>query len=151
MSDPKPNPAASRPGHGGQGSRYLFLFLLGLVVGAVATVMLVRAWSARQDPFPESVMHVQQWHVGQLRDNVQANRCGATDTLPHLQALRILANDIQPAFPDLRDDQRFSEHASRLRGAIDAALASPPLQCEGVTAAVQQIGEACKACHQDFR
>ena len=147
MSDP--NPAATT--RTSAGSRYLFLFLIGLVVGAVATVMAVRAIDARKDHFPDSVMTVQQWHLGQLGDNVKSNRCAATDTLPHLQALRVMANNAEPAFPDLRDDERFTRHASKLRAEIDATLASPPLNCQGVGAAAAKIGEACKACHQDFR
>lgn len=141
-------PAPKSPSAAG---RYLFLFLLGLVVGIIATVMTLRALHAREDHFPGSVMHVQQWHMGQLKADVEQNRCGATDTLPHLQALRTMANDIEPAFPGLHDDQRFGQHASQFRATLDGALASPPMNCPGVTAAMGKIGEACKACHQDFR
>jgi hypothetical protein len=131
--------------------RYLFLFVIGLVVGVVGTVMAMRAIDARQDHFPTSVMQVQQWHLGQLKADIDQNRCNATDTLPHLQALRTMANDIQPAFPDLRDDARFSKHASDLRATLDAALGSPPLNCAGVGTTLARIGEDCKACHQEFR
>ena len=149
MSDQ--NQAATAATHKGNGSKYLFLFLLGLVIGIVATVMAVRAIDARKDHFPDSVMQVQQWHLGQLKSNVERNRCGPTDTLPHLQALRTMANDIEPAFADLRDDKRFVEHASKLRASLDAALSSPPLSCAGVGTAAANLGETCKACHQDFR
>ena len=132
-------------------SRYLFLFLIGLVVGIVGTVMAMRAIDARQDHFPTSVMDVQGWHVRQLKANTEQNRCAATDTLPHLQALRTMANDIEPAFGDLRDDARFAKHASDLRATLDDALASPPLNCAGVGTTLASIGDACKACHQDFR
>lgn len=54
-------------------SRYLFLFLIGLVVGAVCTVMAMRALQARQDPFPHSVMHVMARHSAQLADTVKQN------------------------------------------------------------------------------
>ena len=91
------------------------------------------------------------WHVGQLKNSTQQNRCAATDTLPHLQTLRAMANDIEPAFGDLRDDQRFSQHASDLRASLDAALANPPLNCAGVGTTLGKIGDDCKACHQDFR
>lgn len=140
--------AQARKGHG---SRYLFLFLVGLVMGVVATVMAMRAIDARKDHFHESVMHVQQWHFGQLRTSLEQNRCAATDTLPHLRTLRVMADDLEPAFPDLRDDQRYVQHASRMRQVLDASLASPPMNCEGVGTTVKSIGEACKACHQDFR
>lgn len=131
--------------------RYLVLFVIGLAVGAVGTVMAMRAIDARQDHFPTGVMQVQQWHMGQLKADIDQNRCSATDTLPHLQALRTMANDIQPAFGDLRDDARFSKHASDLRATLDAALASPPLNCAGVGTTLARIGEDCKSCHQDFR
>lgn len=132
-------------------SRYLFLFLIGLVVGVVGTVMAMRAIDARQDHFPMGVMQVQNWHMGQLKEDVDQNRCAATDILPHLQALRTMANDIEPAFADLRDDARFKKHASDLRATLDAATATPPLNCAGVGTALAKIGEDCKACHQDFR
>ena len=135
----------------GTGARYFFLFVVGLVAGVICTVMAMRALEARKDPFHESVMHVQQWHLGQLKANTEQNRCNATDTLPHLQALRTMADDIEPAFPDLRDDERFTKAASQLRAALDSARANPPLNCAGIGAAMQDIGAACKACHQDFR
>lgn len=149
MSTPEPMPSA--PAQGSHGSRYLFLFLVGLVVGVLATVMALRALNARKDHFPESVMHVQQWHMGQLKGSLDQNRCGPTDTLPHVQSLRSLANDLEPAFPDLRDDARFGDAASKMRATLDAALASPPLNCAGVQALMKDVGGACKGCHQDFR
>ena len=135
----------------GTGARYFFLFAVGLLVGAIGVVMAMRALDARKDHFPESVMHVQQWHVGRLKANVDQNRCNATDTLPHLQTLRTMADDIEPAFPDLRDDERFTKAASQLRATLDQARANPPLNCAGVGKALEDIGGACKACHQDFR
>ncbi len=135
----------------GNASRYFFLFLIGLVAGVIGTVMAVRALDARKDHFPDSLMQVQQWHLGQLKANIDQNRCTATDTLPHLQALRTTGSDLEAAFPGLRDDARFSQAASRFRGTLDDALTSPPLSCAGVGATAQKLDEDCKACHQDFR
>lgn len=149
MSETQPTNAAVK--RKGNGSKYLFLFLFGLVGGAVATVMAVRALEQRKDHFPGSVMHLQQWHLGQLKGKAEQNRCAATDTLPHLKSLRMLADDLDPAFPDLKDDARFAQHSAKMRAALDSALASPPVSCAGVTEVSNQIGEACKACHQDFR
>ena len=146
MSDP--NSTAPRSS---KASRYLSMFLLGLVIGIVATVMAMRALDARKDHFPGSVMQVQQWHLTSLGNNVKQNRCGPTDTLPHLQALRTMANDIEPAFPGLADDKRFIDHASAMRASLAAALANPPLACAGVGAVTAKVGDGCKACHQDFR
>lgn len=140
-----------KPASGNAAARYFFLFLLGLAVGIVGTVMALRALDARKDHYPESVMHVMDAHVGALKGNIGANRCAATDTLPHLQALRMMANDIEPAFGDLREDARFAKHASDLRASLDGALANPPLACAGVEAALKDVGGDCKACHQEFR
>jgi cytochrome c556 len=120
-------------------------------MGIIGTVMAMRAIDARQDHFPSSVMEVQGWHVHQLKAATEQNRCAATDTLPHLQALRTMANDIEPAFPDLRDDQRFAKHASDLRATLDSALANPPLNCAGVGTTLASISDNCSACHKEFR
>lgn len=152
MSTPGTDTPAPRPKPSGNAAaRYFFLFLVGLVVGIVATVMALRALDARKDHFHESVMHVMDAHLGALGDNVKQNRCTATDTLPHLQTLRIMANDIEPAFGDLREDQRFAQHSADLRASLDEVLASPPIACPGVEAAIETVGSKCKACHQDFR
>ncbi|PJK01310.1 hypothetical protein CO641_02985 [Lysobacteraceae bacterium NML91-0213] len=150
MSTPaeKPRPPSARAS---AAQRYLFLFVLGLVMGVVATVMLMRALQARADHFPSSVMHVQQWHLDQLRAKVEQNRCEATDTLPHLRTLRVMADDLEPAFHDLRDDRRFATAASQMRRTLDASLASPPINCGTLGTATRDIGNACRACHQDFR
>lgn len=145
MSNVDPN---RRPSNAG---RYLFLLLLGLVLGAMATVMALRALEARKDHFPDALMQVQQWHMGQLKADMEQNRCNATDVLPHLQALRMTANDLDAAFPDLRDDQRFKTASSAMRAAMDKSVANPPLTCDGLGAAMTKIGDTCKGCHQDFR
>ncbi|KAF1688093.1 hypothetical protein B1992_01325 [Pseudoxanthomonas broegbernensis] len=132
-------------------ARYLFVLLAGLVIGAICTVMLVRALKARSDPFPEALMQVMARQDRELRANVAANRCTANDALPRLQSLRAMANDVETAFPGLRDDQRFAAAASGLRATLDATLAAPPQDCAQLTAAVARIGEDCKACHRDFR
>ncbi|MBB1059436.1 hypothetical protein [Marilutibacter spongiae] len=150
MNDPQPNDTAAKKPTG-NAQKFLFMLILGLVLGAIATVMAMRALQARKDHFPDSVMQVQQWHLAQLRSNVEHSRCSATDTIPHIKTLREMANDLEPAFPDLRDDERFVKAASGMRAALDTALGSPPLNCPGVEKLVADVGGACKACHQDFR
>ena len=145
MSNVDPN---RRPSNAG---RYAFLLILGLVLGVIATVMAMRALNERKDHFPDALMHVQQWQMGQLKTDMEQNRCNATDVLPHLQALRMTANDIDAAFPDLRDDPRFTAASTAMRASMDKAVANPPLTCEGLGAAMKDIGASCKGCHQDFR
>ena len=145
MSDIDPNRKPSNAG------RYLFLLILGLVLGVIATVMAMRALEQRKDPFPDALMHVQQWHMGQLKADMDQNRCAATDALPHLQALRTTANDLDAAFPELADDQRFQAASAAMRAATDKAVSNPPLSCEGIGATMKSLGEGCKGCHQDFK
>lgn len=151
MSTPGPEDGPKKPSAAG---RYFFMFLLGLALGVVAVVMLLRALEGRktwQDRYPHAAMHLLSAHMAQLRGKIEANRCNPTDVLPHLQSIRSLGNDFEPAFPGLADDRRFVEHAAQFRAVLDAALASPPLNCTGAGEAASRIGEACKACHQDFR
>lgn len=161
MSTPQPqatpvDPSKPRPPRKAPSAavRYLFLFVLGLVLGIIAVVMLLRSLEGRktwQDHYPTAAMHLMSAHSAQLRGKLAANRCAATDALPHLQALRMLGNDLDPAFPDLRENARFAEHTGNFRAALDKALASPPMNCAGLKAAVDEIGQGCKACHGDFR
>ena len=132
-------------------SRYLFVLIAGLVIGAVTTVMGVRAIQARQDPFPDSLMQVMAKQSQLLRQSHGQSRCTTTDVTPRLQAMRLLSNDLDLAFPGLRDDSRFQQHASQLRTTLNDALATPPADCAALATLNQQIGDDCKACHQDFR
>lgn len=133
-----------------QASRFLFLFLLGLLVGVVAAVMAMRALQARRDPFPHSLMRVMDKQTEILKQNIAGNRCTGSDALPRLQTLRALGNDLETAFPDLAEDQRFVTHASQLRATLDGALSAPPAGCPDTRAALAKIDEACTACHHDF-
>ena len=142
---------ASQPARPSAAYRYLFMALLGVLVGAVATVMLMRAVQARRDPFPDSLMQVMARQTQLLQQSGQQNRCTTSDALPRLQSLRALSNDLELAMPDLRDDARFAGHARDMRARLDQALAAPPADCAALTAVTTRIGEACKACHQDFR
>jgi len=150
MSHPPstPNAAPSQTG------RYLFVLLLGLFVGMIGVVMALRALESRktwQDRYPGAVMQLMSTHATQLRLKADANRCTPSDLMPHLEALRILGNDLEPAFVELASDRRFMAHASDFRGQLNQILADPPHQCDALEQARNRIGGACKACHQDFR
>ena len=145
MSTPDPNRRPSAAG------RYLFLLLLGLVVGAIGAVMAMRAWDQRRDHVPDALMTLQAWHMGKLKASREQNRCAATDVIPHLQALRSTANDLEAGFGKLADDERFVKHASDFRAKLDAAIQQPPLSCESLGATMKGVGEGCESCHKDFK
>lgn len=130
--------------------RHAVLIVLGLVIGIIGTAMAMDALN-RGPHLSKSVMQMMDYHLDGLQTTMQANRCAVSDTLPHLQALRSLANDIEPVFAPTLSDPRFRQHAGELRARLDALLATPPADCPAVDAAMTRIGGACKACHQDFR
>ncbi|TWH05905.1 MULTISPECIES: cytochrome c [Pseudoxanthomonas] len=142
---------ASQPNRPSPAARYLVVFAIGLLVGVVAAVMALRALKERQDPFPDALMNVMARQTQELKATAAANRCAVHDALPRLQSLRAMANDLETAFPGLRDDQRFAGAASSLRANLDQALAAPPSDCAQITATLEKIGGDCRACHQDFR
>ncbi len=143
--------ASPPPPRTGNAGRYLFLFLVGLVIGAVCAVMALRALQARSDPFPDALMQVMARQSAELGKSAKANRCAVSDSLPRLQSLRAMSNDIEMAFPGLKDDSRFAAAASGLRATLDETLSAPPADCAQLAAASERIGEDCKACHRDFR
>ena len=130
--------------------RNALLIVLGLVIGIAGTAMAMA--SLKHGPsFPESLMKVQAHHLGALDKNVSSNRCAVADNLPHLQMLRSLSNDIEPAFLPIEKEQDFRQKAGDLRASLDALLATPPANCAGVRAAQEKIDKTCKACHDEFR
>lgn len=147
MNDVRPTPA---PPTSGKGGRYLFMLLLGLVIGAAGTAYLMRLWLGKPDRFDHAVMQVMGTKNKHLNDALRANRCMASDVMPALQTMRALGNELEPAFADLRDDQRFIQHAGRLRARLDAAIATPPQDCTALKQTTAQLKESCEACHRDF-
>lgn len=142
---------ASPPRRLSSAHRYLFVLCLGLLIGLIATVMVGRALQARRDPFPGSLMQVMQRQSQLLQQAQLQNRCSLADSVPRLQVLRLLSNDLDQAFPGLKDSAQFQQHASQLRANLNTALASPPGDCRALAQLVETLQADCRACHQDFR
>jgi hypothetical protein len=130
--------------------RSLILALIGLAVGIIGTLMAMSALN-QGTAYPNGVMKVMDAQMRALTRSVKANRCAPTDTLPRLQTLRYVANDIEPAFVDLQEDAQFARYAGDLRAASDAALMTPPASCAATEAAVAKIDQACDSCHRDYK
>jgi cytochrome c556 len=127
---------------------YPILFLLGLAIGAVLATIWANTLRKR-DAYPDGVMALMGAQMGSLDKSVKANRCATSDLLPRLQTLRAVANDIEPAFQE--DDEAFGKHASALRAAADAALATPPANCAAAAATLDRIDHECSGCHREFK
>ena len=130
--------------------RLLLLFLLGLAIGAVGTEMIEKALQ-RKSAFPDGVMTVMGHQMKPLSQSLKQNRCTPSDLMPHLQTLRLVANDIEPAFDSMQGDAQFGRYASDLRAAADAALAAPLTSCALAAAAMDKVDHACDSCHRDYR
>lgn len=132
--------------------RVIGLLLLGLVIGAVASITMMNALG-KATAFPRGVMAVQGYHMGALREAVTAEPCDPVRADHHLQALRILTGDIEPAFlPDGQQDEVFSRYAREMAGRIDTARAGlPQADCAALEISLGDVGDSCKACHRDYK
>ncbi|MDR7192861.1 hypothetical protein [Luteimonas terrae] len=151
---PTPPSATPPPRAPSSAAGYLVVFAIGLLMGVVLIVVMLRAVEARktwQDRYPAALMQLYQAQMAQLSRTLDANRCTTSDILPHLQTMRALSNDLEPAFPDLRDHRGFVAHATDTRRTLDAALAVPPTACAGLRTTIDTIDDTCRACHQEMR
>jgi cytochrome c556 len=130
--------------------RLLVLFLVGLAVGALGTLIAINALN-RGTAYPNAVMAMMGQQMKAIDRSVKANHCAATDLVPRLQTLRFVANDIEPAFAGDIDDPQFNRYAADLRAAADGALANPPVSCAAASATLSNLGKACDSCHRDFK
>src|SRR3546814_17015502 len=84
-----PEVSPAKPATPSAASRYLFVFLVGLVLGAVALAMILRTVEARttwQDHYPRAAIHLFYAHMAKLTDRPHTTRRHATTPPPHLQA-----------------------------------------------------------------
>jgi len=128
----------------------VILFLVALVAGALCTLVAVNAMN-RGTTWSHATMGVIGAQMKAMDASVKANRCAGTDLVPRLQTLRYVANDIEPAFPDLVGEPQFSRYAGDLRAAADAALANPPASCAAASTTLSSLKKSCDSCHRDFR
>ena len=128
--------------------RVALLILLGLAIGAVATINVMNTLRAR-NPMPEAVMTTMGYHMGQLRSAIKAGQCSAPAIAHHLQRVHSTASDIVPVFGIGEKD--FSDDATQLLDRTQAAIAAAPTTCAALGEAIKPIGETCKSCHQQYR
>jgi cytochrome c556 len=122
---------------------------IGLASGAVLTSMYLKS-AYQANAYPHGVMAVFAAQAGAINSSIKQNRCSAADLIPKLQSLRVVGNDIEPAFSDYAEDQNFSKYAADFRATLDAALTAPPGNCQAATSTFNNIKAACEACHRDF-
>lgn len=135
-------------------SRYAVAFVIGLVSGLFALLVILRVVESRRTwdtCYPGALMHLYQAQLAQLHGDLAAGTCSPARALPRLETMRALSNDLEPAFPDLRDQRRFVAHGDQLRDAIDLAVVSPPDTCAALEMRLHDMQRTCNECHRDFR
>jgi cytochrome c556 len=129
--------------------RSLILFVIGIALGAACTAYGVNALN-RRSAYSDGVMTVMGHQMKSLGQNLKQNHCTPSDLTTQLQTLRLVANDIEPAFASMQGDAQFGRYASDLRAAADSALAAPLTSCALASAAVDKVDKACDSCHRDY-
>lgn len=129
--------------------RAAILLTIGLAIGAASSASLVNRLN-RASAYPDGVMTVMGQQMKSLNKNIKANHCAPADLTTQLQTLRLLANNIEPAFEAMQSDAQFGRYASDLRAAADGALAAPLTSCPLASAAFDKIDKACDSCHRDY-
>jgi hypothetical protein len=114
-----PHASLREPRNGDSPVRLIVLFLVGLVVGAAGTLIAINSLN-RHTPWSKATMAVMGQQMKAVGGNVKANHCATTDFAPKLQTLRLVANDIEPAFGEDGKDPQFGRYAADLRAAADA-------------------------------
>jgi len=128
---------------------FLITFAVALALGILLTVMTLNYLNKGPD-YPKGVMTVMGMKMSALKKNIQQNRCSPTDIIPHLQTLRYVGNDIEAAFGEMNDNDKFIRYASDFRATADGALTIPPANCAAAEAALSRMGKTCENCHRDY-
>ncbi len=124
--------------------------LAGILFGALLTVMANRVIESRTDPWPDAVMAVMSHEFKTVRAASKNSECTSPASVKSLQQMSLLAVDVEPALMPTPDDRVFRQYASDLRDAIKKT-SSANGDCKVFTASVSEIGQACDACHRDYK
>ena len=130
--------------------RYLVCLLVGVLVGAMCAMTAANVLGKR-NAWPRAVMTVMQHELGVAREGVRAGRCADGEIASSAAHLKLLSADIEPALlkPGAHD-RVFSQYADDLRREI-AALDTPGADCATRSEVLTKIGQACDACHRDYK
>lgn len=129
--------------------RYALVLLLGLAIGALAMNQVGKVLAAR-DAYPRGVMAVMQQHFGALSRSLDQGQCRAMANRSNLAWVSRMSTLIGPALDPGRDP-RFQSYAQKLDARLAIASAVAPGNCPALRTAVDQVGQACSACHVVFR
>lgn len=128
--------------------RSAILVVIGLMMGFLGSSFTLNALSKRH-AFPRGVMIVLSHHHRALKQELAKPACDPARAQSQLDAMALLGTDIDPAF-GATDDAIFSRYAGDLRTAVQRSR-DAVAQCPALAERMKAIGEACNACHRDYR
>ncbi len=130
--------------------RQLVLLVIGLFVGAAGAFMLARGLDQR-DAYPRGLMNVMQHHMAELHRLERNGKCSAQDTANHTARIADLSHDVLGAFGSAgKDDPHLTDAAENLGRNAEAARAGSA-DCPALAKTLNQVGDACEACHREYR
>jgi len=129
--------------------RSIFLFGLGLAMGCAFTAIALNAL-AQRSAYPRGVMQVMQHHYTGLRAGLRAGNCSGA--AHEAEALRLLIEEVGPSvYGSANPEPPFREYNQRLHAAVDGLAGAPASDCAALAPIVERIGNACDACHRQYR
>ena len=130
--------------------RFLICLIVGVLIGAMCAMTAANVLGQR-NAWPRAVMTVMQHELGVAREGVRAGRCTQGDVASTAAHLKLLSSDIESALlAPGKHDRVFSQYADDLRREI-GALDAPDLDCAARSEVLTKIGQACDACHRDYK
>jgi len=127
----------------------MILFGLGLLMGCAVTAITLNML-AQNSAYPRGLMQVMQHHYADLRSDLRAGRC--SDALAEGQALKLLAGEVEAAvYGSATPDGPFRKFNQRLQDAVTGVLSASTSDCTALAPLVERVGNACEACHQQYR
>lgn len=129
--------------------RYVLCLLVGLLAGALLASTAASALQ-RRNAVPRALMTLMQHDLADARDATRGAAC-VVDNLPAARtSLQNLAADLERTVlaPGERD-RVFVQYAVDLRTTL--ARWDPMAACAAQAQALLDVGNACKACHRDYR
>lgn len=131
--------------------KYLLILLIGVFAGGSMALFYANLDRA-QGAYPRGVMAAMQHHYKALQSGLREPQCPPQRSLPSLQRLRTISDEVAPAFIQARQPgPDFEQRHAGLLTALDAAIAAPPADCVALNALTQDIGDRCDSCHAAFR
>ena len=127
--------------------RYAVCIVLGLLIGAIATVITMNTLDSRRDHYPDSLMHVMGHELGMASKTAEQPTCN--DNRNALDKLSMLSNDIIIAMPDDGEPDRvFHQYIKNFQEKVELARQS---DCASRKQAVTDVKNSCSDCHRDYR